>query len=119
MIILDIKFYEPEAYKKWTKGNFEFPEAVGRYASEKGKRLWLRTVVVPGITDTEADMDAYAEYTKQFKFEKYELLAFHTMGFFKYEESGIENPLKDYKALDKGRLNELQNYLNEKIKNSN
>ncbi len=119
MIILDIKFYEPEAYKKWTKGNFEFPEAIGRYASEKGKRLWLRTVVVPGINDTEADMDAYAEYTKQFKFEKYELLSFHTMGFFKYEESGIENPLKDYKALDKGRLNELQNYLNEKIKNSN
>ena len=116
MIILDIKFCEPEAYKKWTKGNFALPEAIGRFATEKGKRLWLRTVVVPGINDTEADMDAYAEYTKQFKFEKYELLAFHTMGFFKYEESGIENPLKDYKALDKGRLNELQEYLNNKIK---
>lgn len=98
------------------QGQFCTSEAVGRFATEKGKRLWLRTVVVPGINDTEAVRLPHAEYTKQFKFEKYELLAFHTMGFFKYEESGIENPLKDYKALDKGRLNELQEYLNNKIK---
>lgn len=115
MVILDIKFYNPADYKKYTKGEFERFVKVGKYASEKNVRMWLRTVVVPGINDTEAAMDEYAEFSKQFKFEKYELLAFHTMGFFKYDELKIENPLKDTKALDKSRLHELQKYLNEKI----
>ena len=87
-------------------------QAVGRYASEKGVRMWLRTVVVPGINDTKEAMDGYADFVKQFKFEKYELLPFHTMGFFKYDELGLENPLKDTSAMDKSKLAELQKYLN-------
>lgn len=115
MIILDIKFYNPDDYKKYTKGDFNLFVQVGRYCTEKNKRLWLRTVVIPGINDTEKDMDCYAEFVKQFKFEKYELLAFHTMGFFKYDNLKIDNPLKDTKALDKSRLSELQKYLDEKL----
>lgn len=115
MVILDVKFYNAEDYKKYTGGEFERFIKIGEYASEKNIRLWLRTVVVPGINDTEAAMDEYAELSKRFKFEKYELLAFHTMGFFKYDELKIENPLKNTKALDKSRLHELQEYLDEKI----
>lgn len=115
MVILDMKFYNAEDYKKYTGGEFERFIKIGEYASEKNIRLWLRTVVVPDINDTEADMDKYAEFSKQFKFEKYELLAFHTMGFFKYDELKIENPLKNTKALDKSRLHELQEYLDKKI----
>ena len=81
---------------------------IGRYCTETGKRLWLRTVVVPGINDSEAQIKQYAEFAKQFEYEKYELLAFHTMGFFKYEKLGIENPLAGKKALSKERLLELQ-----------
>lgn len=115
MVILDVKFYNAEDYKKYTGGEFERFIKIGEYASEKNIRLWLRTVVVPDINDTEADMDKYAELSKRFKFEKYELLAFHTMGFFKYDELKIENLLKETKALDKSRLHELQEYLDEKI----
>jgi pyruvate formate lyase activating enzyme len=116
MIILDIKFYNPQDYEKYTKGDFSKFIEIGKYCSQLGKRLWLRTVVVPNINDTEEDMDKYADFVKQFKFEKYELLGFHTMGFFKYDNLKIENPLKDTKALDKSRLIELQTYLNNKIK---
>lgn len=115
MVILDVKFYNAEDYKKYTGGEFERFIKIGEYASEKNIRLWLRTVVVPDINDTEAAMDEYAELSKRFKFEKYELLAFHTMGFFKYDELKIENPLKNTKALDKSRLHELQEYLDKKI----
>ena len=115
MVILDVKFYNAEDYKKYTGGEFERFIKICKYASEKNIRLWLRTVVVPDINDTEADMDKYAEFSKQFKFEKYELLAFHTMGFFKYDELKIKNPLKETKALDKSRLHELQEYLDRKI----
>lgn len=115
MIILDIKFHNKEDYQRYTKGDFERFVELGRYASEKGKRMWLRTVVVPGINDTKNDMDKYAEFVKQFKFEKYELLGFHTMGFFKYEKLNLENPLANTPALDSERLKELQEYLNKKL----
>lgn len=112
LVILDVKFFDGDLYSKYIKGKFERFVEIGRYCSLKGIRLWLRTVVVPGINDSEAMMEKYAEFSKQFKFEKYELLGFHTMGFFKYENLGIENPLKDTKPLDKDRLKELQEHLN-------
>ncbi len=108
MVILDIKFCDVESYKAYTGGDFENFVHIGRYCTETGKRLWLRTVVVPGINDSEAQIKQYAEFAKQFEYEKYELLAFHTMGFFKYEKLGIENPLAGKKALSKERLLELQ-----------
>lgn len=112
LVILDIKFYDKESYKKYTKGKFENFAAIGKYCTDNNIRLWLRTVVVPGINDSEQSIKKYAEFSKQFSFEKYELLAFHTMGFFKYENLGIENPLADIPALESERLNHLQNVLN-------
>lgn len=115
LVILDVKFFDEESYNKYTKGRFENFIAIGKYCTEKGIRLWLRTVVVPNINDNEESIKKYADFSKQFKFEKYELLAFHTMGFFKYENLGIENPLIDTSALDKDRLIELQNILDNNI----
>lgn len=108
MVILDIKFCDEESYKKYTGGVFRNFVEIGKYCSETGKRLWLRTVVVPGINDTEEQIKKYAEFAKQFSYEKYELLAFHTMGFFKYENLKMKNPLKNTKPLSKERLKELQ-----------
>lgn len=112
MVILDIKFHNAEDYFKYTKGDFFKFIEIAKYCTKIKKRLWLRTVVVPNINDTKADMEQYARLVKNFEFEKYELLPFHTMGFFKYDELGIENPLKDTKALSRDKLNELQEFLN-------
>lgn len=115
MVILDIKFYNADDYFKYTKGDFFKFIEIAKYCTKIQKRLWLRTVVVPNINDTKQDIEKYADLVKEFKFEKYELLPFHTMGFFKYDELEIDNPLKDTKALDRNKLNELQQYLNSLI----
>lgn len=115
MIILDIKFYDENNYYKYTKGDFSKFVKIGEYASSKNKRIWLRTVIVPGINDTYKDIERYAEFSKRFRFERYELLGFHTMGFFKYDEMGMENPLKDTPALEPKRLIELQGYLDKML----
>lgn len=115
LVILDLKFYNSDDYAKYTKGKFENFIAIGKYCSENGIRLWLRTVVVPNINDTEEHIIKYAEFSKQFKFQKYELLAFHTMGFFKYDNLKIENPLKGTPALDKERLSQFQKILDDNI----
>lgn len=118
MIILDIKFYDAGKYKLYTGGDIEKPLALGRYCTEKGKRLVLRTVIAPGINDTNEDVEKYAGYVSEngLKFEKYELLAFHTMGFFKYDNLKIRNPLAGTPALEAEKLDELQKHLNETLK---
>lgn len=113
MVILDIKFHNADDYHKYTKGDFSKFMEIGKYCTKIGKRLWLRTVVVPNVNDTKEDMEKYAQLVKNFKFEKYELLPFHTMGFFKYDELGIDNLLKDTKAMDRTKLKELQTYLDD------
>lgn len=118
LVILDLKFYDEANYKKYTNGYFDNFVAVGKYCTDNNIRLWLRTVIVPNINDTYQDIEKYAAFSKQFNFEKYELLAFHTMGFFKYENLKIENPLKNTPPLDKDRLKELQEYLNKKTANA-
>lgn len=114
LVILDLKFYDSQNYKKYTGGVFENFVSIGKYCTEKGIRLWLRTVVVPGINDSEEEIEKYVEFAKQFSYEKYELLGFHTMGFFKYENLGIENPLKGTPALDKDKLKKLQTIIDNK-----
>lgn len=108
MVILDIKFCDEESYRKYTGGEFKNFIEIGRYCSEIRKKLWLRTVVVPEINDTAEQIKKYAEFAKQFRYEKYELLAFHTMGFFKYDNLKIDNLLADTKPLSKEKLDELQ-----------
>ncbi len=111
MVILDLKFYDSDGYKKYAKGDIEKVLSFGDFCTERKKRLWLRTVIVPDLNDSKDDIGKYAALAKRFDFEKYELLAFHTMGFFKYEKLGLENPLKECKPLEREKLTELQEYL--------
>ena len=116
LVILDIKFYSPEHYKKYCGGDFNKFLEIGRFCTKNNIPLWLRTVIVPGINDNKSDIDKYIELTKEFNFEKYELLAFHTMGFFKYDKLNIANPLASCPPLDFNKLTELQTYLDSKLK---
>lgn len=115
-VLLDLKFPSDEEYIRYTGCDFQKTKAVFEYINEIGKPVILRTVIIPGINDTEEKMAEYAAIAKNCKtLKKYELLPFHTMGFFKYEKLGEENKLINTPAMDKSRCNELQNYLNELI----
>ena len=73
--------------------------------------------LVPGINDTEDKIREYIDLISEFScVREYELLGFHTMGFFKYEELGIENRFKDKGPLPKERLDTLNAYVLENFK---
>ena len=118
LVILDLKFYDNDSYFKYTGKTMAKTITMLYYLAAINKRTWIRTVIVPGINDSNEILDKYIDIVKQFPhIEKYELLAFHTMGFFKYENLGIDNPLKNTSALSQDTLKELQNYVNSKFKN--
>ena len=74
------------------------------YLQEIGKPVWLRHVVVPGITDDDARLNALAEYLKPYTvIERVEVLPYHTMGAFKYESMGLPYPLEGVEPLSAER----------------
>jgi len=113
LVICDLKFYSDADYKKYTGGTLDTVINFLNFLCENKKRTWIRTVIVPTINDSEQDIDNYLKTVAPCLdcIEKYQLLAFHTMGFFKYENLGIQNPLKSVFALLPQRLQSLQQYL--------
>lgn len=111
MVILDLKFHDREGYAEYCRGNFDAVIATLEYLEEKGAYVWIRTVIVPGINDSETEIDKYAAIVGRYKcVRRWQLLAFHTMGFAKYAKLGIPNPLEGTPALSKDRLEQLQEY---------
>lgn len=111
MIICDLKFWDDESYLKYTGHDMSCTLKFLEYCDSLNKRIIARTVIVPTINDTSKYIEKYCKIIGQFKSVfKYELLGFHTMGFFKYENLGIDNPLEGYEQMDFDKLAELQNY---------
>lgn len=114
MILADLKFPTVEKMKKYTGGDLKKVTDCLQYISETKKRCRIRTVVVPGINDSADALEEYLPIVEKTAPEGWELLPFHTMGFFKYEESGIDNPLKNTADMSMSELDELKRLLSEK-----
>lgn len=115
-VLLDLKFPDNESYLKYTGQGIGNVIKTLDYLEKTGKSTSIRTVVIPGINDSEKELLKYLEHIKDRKCVcKYELLAFHTMGFFKYEGMGIANRLKDTPPLEKDIKDALQNFVNSKL----
>lgn len=117
LVLLDIKHIDNEGYKSLVgkeKNPFDkFLEAV----QKANIKLWIRHVVVPGITDSEEHIKKLANIIKGIKnVEKIELLPYHTLGVEKYKKLGIEYPLEDKESMDKEDLHKLEELLREELK---
>ena len=115
-VLLDLKYPNDALYLAYTGCDMQLPYEVLQYLESIQKETWLRTVVIPAINDTEDALEAYLQRMKDFScVKKYELLAFHTMGFYKYRELGIANPLEQTPALAPERLNALQQFVDNRL----
>ncbi|MBQ9086370.1 MAG: radical SAM protein [Clostridia bacterium] len=115
-VLLDLKFWDGESYRQYTGQGIERPLETLRYLNDIEKKTRIRTVIVPGINDREELLEKYLSHlTGMACVERYELLGFHTMGFFKYEKLGISNSLAKTPALSEERRKELQKFVDERL----
>lgn len=118
-ILLDLKFWDDASSRRYTGADLTLPLETLSYLNKIGKGVVLRTVIIPGINDSTEILSRYLEHLQGITcISKYELLPFHTMGFFKYEKLGIENPLEDLSALPRESCDLLQAFVNQNFKNS-
>lgn len=112
LVILDIKHYSDEPYKEITGKSFERFNSFRTLLCEMGVPIWLRHVVVPGLTDSPTHIAKLKEYMAGFpNVKKKELLPYHNLGEYKYEKLGIPYKLKGTPPMDKEKLKKLQNIL--------
>ena len=79
--------------------------------------MWIRHVVVPGITDDEKYLYKLGEFIAPFRNLKVlDILPYHTMGNVKYENLGMEYKLRDVPAMDKATAIELKKIVIKGIK---
>ncbi len=95
LFILDIKEINSGAHKDLTGHGNERILDMARYLSDEGREMWIRHVLVPGITDSEEDLLALREFIHSLKtVSRTEILPYHTLGLAKYQKLGITYPLE-------------------------
>lgn len=95
LFILDLKMMDNEGHKLLTGVGNENIHAMARYLSDHGKKMWIRHVLVPGLTDDEKDLILMHEFISTLKtVERVEILPYHTLGTVKWKELGIDYPLE-------------------------
>lgn len=96
LVLADIKHIDPERHKDLTgRDNANILDCL-RYMSEIGEPMWIRHVLVPEITDVDEYLYRTREFIAQLKtVERVEVLPYHTLGVFKWDELGIPYTLKD------------------------
>lgn len=105
LVLLDIKTVDDSLHKAYTGHDRENNRRFLDYLEAIGKPVWIRHVVVPGRTDSDARLTGLAEYLSRYSvIQRIELLPYHTMGVFKYREAGIPYPLEGIPALSEERI---------------
>lgn len=96
LVILDVKHIINEKCIELTGLSNENELNFAKYLSEKHIPVWIRQVLVPGITNDENDLIKLREFLDTLtNVQKIEVLPYHDLGKFKWEELGLEYPLKD------------------------
>lgn len=95
LVLLDIKQIDSAKHKDLTGHGNENILAFARYLDQKEIPVWIRHVIVPGLTLNDEDLFALGYFLGQLKnIKALDVLPYHTMGKVKYERLNIPYPLE-------------------------
>lgn len=117
LVMLDIKHIDPDKHLELTQQKNENILKFAAYLNEKRVDMWIRHVVVPGLTDDDKYLYDLGYFIGQFSnLKALDVLPYHTMGEKKYQSLGMEYKLKGVPAMDKTRLLEKKQVILDGIK---
>ena len=117
LVMLDIKHIDPEKHRELTLQPNENILKFAAYLNEKQVDMWIRHVVVPGITDDEKYLFDLGYFIGQFSnLKALDVLPYHTMGEKKHESLGMEYRLKGVPPMDKDKLIDKKKFIIDGIK---
>lgn len=108
LIMLDIKHMTEEGYEYITgKPNKQIAFNLAEHREKSGKKMWLRYVLIPGITNKPELLHALGKHFQGYKtIEQIELQSYHKLGIHKWEALGWDYKLKDARENTQEELEE-------------
>jgi len=96
LVLLDIKMWDPERHRQLTGMDITSVLDFARRLAERGKSIWVRFVLVPGLTDDVENIVHIAKFCGSLgNVERVDVLPFHQMGRFKWKELKLNYTLDD------------------------
>lgn len=95
LVLLDIKHINSTKCKNLVGFNNTKELDFARYLSDNNIPVWIRQVIVPGITDDKKDLLKLKDFISSLKnVQKVEIIPYHELGKYKWIELGLKYPLE-------------------------
>lgn len=119
LFLLDVKAFNDEKFRE-IAGSSKKPLDLFMHMLQEEHypgKIWIRHVMLPGVSDTEASMDDLLATIEPLRswIERIEILPYHLMGVDKYKDLGRSYPLEGMPAMDQDKAKALENYANHKF----
>ncbi|MFR2534844.1 MAG: pyruvate formate-lyase-activating protein [Clostridia bacterium] len=112
LFLLDIKCIDDEKCLSLTGISNQKELAFAHYLSDHHKAMWIRQVLIPGITDKEEDLIHLREFITTLKtVERVEFLPYHDLGKFKWNELHLNYPLEGVRTANQEDVKRAQKIL--------
>ena len=96
LVLLDIKSWDPELHRQVTGSEVGPVLAFARRLAARRRPIWVRFVLVPGLTDDPENVASIARFAASLgNVERVDVLPFHQMGRFKWKALGLDYKLAD------------------------
>lgn len=96
VVLLDIKTWDPERHRRLTGKDVGPTLDFARRLAQRKNTIWLRYVLVPGLTDDECDINQIAMFAARLgNVARVDVLPFHQMGRYKWQKLGMNYTLDD------------------------
>ncbi len=113
VLLLDIKHYDDIAHKKLVGKSMKGIHNFLTHLDHFNGSVWIRHVMVPGLTDSEESMDLLFSHIKNISksIDKIEILPYHKLGIEKYYQLGVKDPMAEIPEMDKEKASTLESYI--------
>lgn len=113
LVLMDIKHINDKFHQYYTGASNKSILAMANDLSERGIPMWIRHVLVPEYSDFDEDLEALSEFIHNLDHvENIEVLPYHTLGVYKYEELGIPYRLEGINPPTQDRIDNANKILN-------
>jgi len=105
LVLLDIKTWDPERHRRLTGKDINPTLDFACRLAGLNRPVWVRFVLVPGLTDDDANVTAIAKFAGALgNVQRVDVLPFHQMGRFKWKKLGLDYQLNDVELPSRDRV---------------
>jgi pyruvate formate lyase activating enzyme len=108
LVMLGLKAITPEVHQRLTGKDSQPVQAFARRLAALRRPVWIRFVIVPGWTDNLDEVGRMADFAAGLgNVERVDVLPFHQLGRFKWEQLGMEYQLRDAQPPSREKIEEV------------